>query len=338
MQRLISELIRRGELSAQTLLSKITPEGYLYDGDDDLGNYYKCLYPVRLTGHTATASLLANRIMEMFYQENHDLHNKTGPKTGGNYTSNYCQFYPNYWVMLGSALCGRYDITMKLVDSAKKLYYNEKTGSFCSNIDQEDKTYDTNSAAIAIETFCLSGEYDKADRAADFLSTIEKNQPDPDNFFYSRANEDFEILTDPTNNPVYTLIDKNQPFQAYWFLGMPALALARFYDKTGNDKYLKLSQLYYEQFISCGDFRTRALGSGKNMSAAAILYRQTKDIKYFTDCKNIAEFFFSLQSDTGVFVPPGSSLESITPKVFYDIVPEYTRWLFEVASDLSAMV
>ena len=72
MHKFTESLIERGTLTAKWLLSQLNNDGSI-KCTDDLGAYYKCVYPLRCSGNSYAASLLLKQVMKRFYTENGDL-------------------------------------------------------------------------------------------------------------------------------------------------------------------------------------------------------------------------------------------------------------------------
>lgn len=333
MNTIISELIHHGEISAKWLVMQVLPDGSLHNDNDDLGMYYKCIYPLRVAGYPHLASRMCDVVLEKFICQNADLHNKSGSKTSGKYTSEYCQIYPVGWVALGAFMTNRYEVFSRIMSGVDVLYFNDEVGSIRTKADTPNTLFDSNSAAMAIELYSLC-DIKKAIQAAGFLEKLLLAQPDPENYFYSRMDNNGNVSTDLTTNPIYSAVDKHGIHQAYWFLGMPAAALLRLYMKTNEIKFLKLAMAYFDQ-ATCLPSSLESPGSGKTMWAASILYRLTKDEKYLKIFTHIAECFFSWQRKDGLILPTWLEENSLTPKFNFDIVPEYIRWFYDTAAELA---
>jgi len=323
-------------LSAKWVADQVGDDGTILACDGDLGNYYKCVYPLRLAGYTHKASLTLKKIMSLHYTKEGDLHNPSGDKTSGSYTSKYCQVYPNGWVFLGAYMTGQYDIAGKLMKGILDLYYDDELGTIRSVCNPRTDLFDINSAAMAVEMFCLT-DMDKAKRAADFIIRHIDNQPDPKNLYYSIIKKPFEYLTGPEfENATYSVVDLNGEKQAYWFLGLPCAAMIHLYQKTSDKLYFNQAVRLFDIYLSCGEPGFNAPGSGKSFWAASMLYRLTGEEKYKNACLKVMDYFISMQQPDGTFLLPGMKPEEAVPKFQFDVAPEYARWFLEVASELAA--
>lgn len=336
MKSTIDELMRRGKVGASWLANQVSPDGAIPAAGDDLGCYYKCVLPLRLSGHPAEASRVLDRIMRRYYTADGDLRNSVERKTSGTYTSVFCQVYPNGWITLGAQALGQFDVVRRLTNGMMNGYYDEEMGTFRSGCRPKLDHFDVNSGAMAVELFALT-DMAKARRAADFLIRHIAGQPEPDRFYHGRVVKPFDYITEfDAKNPAYGSIDMSKEGQAYWFLGLSSAALAQLHELTGDERYLAAAKRFFATFLACGDYGFHAPGSGKSLWAASLLYRLTGDRLYLDSARRLMDFFFSAQREDGTFLLPGMKPEEATPKFLFDTTPEYTRWFLEVAAELAS--
>ncbi len=330
-----SELLRRGRLAAGWMAGQVDENGAL-PCKGDLGAYYKCVYPLRMAGYSLQASRMLECIMHLHYRNDGDLRNSDEQKASGNYTSHFSQVYPNGWIIQGAFLLGRFDIVRKLLKGVMDNYYDEEMGTFRSSCRPRVEQFDVNSAATALEVFLLT-DIEKAKRAADFLLRLLYNQPDPENWFYSRVRKPFTYITTPDpRSATYSAIRIGEEKQALWFLGLPCAALVQLYDYTGEARYLEAAERFFATFLSVGEPAYCWITSGKSAWAAAMLYRITREKRYLTTLRTLTDFLISLQQEEGFFLVPGMTAEEMGPKLLFDLAPEYVRWFLDIAADLSA--
>jgi len=330
------ELSERGRKGAAWVASQLDEEGNV--PTKDLGCAYKCVYPLRIAGYSMEASKLLNRIMTLHGTETGDLRDSEEVKTAGTYTSHFCQVYTNGWVALGAFWLNRFDTFQTLYNGLLTNFYSEETGSFRSRRCGEVEEYDVVSAAMAVEIFLLA-DHAKAQRAADYLLTFLDRQPDPEAVFYPRQSPGGACITDPhPKSETYSRIKIGDDGQALWFLGMPSAVLVLLYQASGEKKYMDGALRFLETFLSCGDTIYRTGSSGKSLWACSMLYRLTGDEKYLSIVKGIADYFISLQHDSGYFVIPGSVPgESGGQKMLFDVTPEWARWFMDVSAELNGI-
>ena len=195
MQAFIEELYDRAHLGAEWLVAQVGEDGSLPCADD-LGIYYKCVLPLRLAGCSVEAAKVLHKIMSRFYRPDGDLRNSAEDKATGNFTANFCNLYPNGWIIQGAFLLGEFDVVRKLMAGVMNLYWDEEMGSPRSTVGTGPERYDVTSAAMALELFLLT-DPPRARRPAEFLIRLLDEQPDPQNWFYSRVEKPFTLLTEP---------------------------------------------------------------------------------------------------------------------------------------------
>lgn len=332
----VDELMDRARLGTKWLVAQIEEDGSIKGADGDIGCYYKVVYPLRAAGYPNLAGKVLDRIMDLHYQDNGDLRNSEEQKSSGSYTSNFCQIYPNGWIILGAHLLIQFDVVRKLMKGVTDLYYDEAIGALRCCATPRVDLFDVNSASMGVELYTL-WDINKAKRIADFLIRHAKNQPDPNNWYYSIVDKSFNYQTelDP-KNPGYSALKVGDEKQSFWFLGLASAALTQLYQVTGDSKYLEGANLFYDYFLKCGDAGLHGVGSGKSFWAGAMLYRLTGDKKYLDVTQRIGKFLMSLQQEDGSFLPPWIQASEAQPKLLFDLNPEYVRWFLEVAAELNS--
>jgi len=338
MQQYIDELVRRGRLGAAWLKDQVSSDGMIpLIADNDLGCYYKCVLPLRLSGYSVEASRVLDTIMRLHYTANGDLRNSAERKTSGTYTSVFCQVYPNGWVTLGAHALGRFDVVRKLMAGIIDNYYDEEMGTFRACALPRLDHFDINSCSMAVELFMLT-DLPRARRAADFIIRHIDGQPDLDKFYHGRVVKPFDYITElDAKNPDYGSMDFSKSNQAYWFLGLSAAALTQLYELTADERFLAASERLFAIFLACGDHGFQAPGSGKSLWTASMLYRLTGKSIYRDSAFRLIDYFFSIQREDGTFLLPNMKPEEATPKFLFDTTPEYTRWFFEVAAEFAML-
>lgn len=332
----VAELAQRGTKAAEWVANNLDGEGNV--PGKSLGNAYKCVYPLRITGYPAQASKLLDCIIRRYLTENGDLRDSKESKTNGTYTSYFCQVYPNGWIALGAFWLNCFDAFRTLMQGLMNNYYNEEMGSFRSACDPLTDEYDVTSAAMAAELFLLT-DMEKAKRAGDFLIRHLENQPDLNKVYYARVDASFNYIKEPNRkSEVYSHVKIGAEGQALWFMGMPIPVLTMLYEATGEQRYMDGALRFFDAYMSCGDVIYRTPSSGKALWGASMLYRITQDKKYLDVARGIADYFLSLQRDDGHFdlePPAATPTEAKNWKLLFDATPEYARWFHEVSAELS---
>ena len=330
------ELTRRAQLIAKWMLGHIREDGSL-DCSDNLGTYYKLVYPLRSTGYTAQASKVLTYTLKRFMTPSGDFRTNTQRKASEAYNSRFCQTYAQGWITLGAELLGRRDTVCLLHDALIRNYFDEELGAIRAAIDPELNWFDSNSAAAGILSLLLT-DLPRAERLADFLIRLMDLQPDPEHYFYHNVTADLKpVATPDPKYPHMSFITNGQEGQIGWVLGLPSAALIKLYEATGKERYLEYGIRYFDAFVGIGDGIFRSFGSGKGMWAASMLYRLTGASRYLEICTEILEFFFSCQAPDGSYhaAVDYSDPENEDYLIEFDITPEYCRWFLEVAAELN---
>ena len=310
-----------------------------YPDTDDIGCYYKSVYPLRIAGESVGSARMLQYIVERFMQPNGDLINSPTQRTSGSYTPNYCQLYPNMWIVRGANALRWYDIQKKLVSFIFQ-HRDPETGGFYAAVNPPTKVIDSNATGVGVMISIHDGRLDAARQTCDFLLKILDEQPDPNRFYFRYiAGKGYE--TDMTGKDEKTqwhyYIDKKKEKQAYWPWGMPMVNLTNMSVITGEKKYLDGAIRIFEFMESCTEHAFHWLTAGKCGWGAAILYRITGEKRFREKAISQMDFILKSQHRDGYMMGPGITNELEQPaRITYDYTGEWISWLIDTAIEFAA--
>ncbi|MFH1571440.1 MAG: hypothetical protein ABIL09_25845 [Gemmatimonadota bacterium] len=351
MGKLSDTWIAAGKKGAAWLVAHQGPKGNyigreapdargLYPDVDDLAAYYKSVYPLRIAGESAAAARMLQHILDRFGQPNGDLVNSPTQRTTGSYTPNFCQLYPNMWIVRGANALRWYDAQEKLISF---IFQNRdpQSGGFYATVEPKTKVIDANATGVGVMVSIHAGRYAAAQQTCDLLLRMLDEQPDPQRLYFRYIpGEGFETDYEGKDEKYRwnCYIDSTKEKQAYWPWGMPMINLANMWALTGERKYLDGAVRIFD-FLDhkCHADAFHHVTAGKCGWGAAILYRLTGDRRYRDRAVSQMEFLLSVQHADGYFMGLGVKDESeMHPRYLYDYTGEWTTWLIDTAIEFAA--
>lgn len=351
MGKLSDQWVEAGRRGAAWLAAHQTPEGNyigregpneqgLYPDVDDVAAYYKSVYPLRIGGQSSASARMLRHLVDRFMQPNGDLVNSPTERTSGSYTPNFCQLYPNMWIVRGANALRWYDLQEKFVNFI--FQHRDPSGGFYATVDPPTKVIDTNATGVGVMISIHAGRYEAARQTCDLLIQMFAEQPDPARLYFRYIpGEGYETDYEGKDEK-YTFncyIDSTKDKQAYWPWGMPMINLANMYALCGERKYLDAAVAIFD-FLDqkCNPDAFHHVTAGKCGWGAAVLYRLTGDRRYRDKAVSQMEFLLGVQHADGYFMGLGVKDESeMAPRYLYDYTGEWTTWLIDTATEFAYM-
>ncbi len=337
-------LIEKGRLGASWLAARQTSEGIyqslkgmnadgIYPDTDDVCCYYKGPRGLSANGETLASVRALSYVVRRFMTTEGDFITSPEKRAGGSYTVRYCNLYPNGWLMWAASSLGYYKLARKILDFMLTCS-DSQTGGFRSLIGNQSSIVDSNSTAISILACLLGGEIKRAIVAGDFLIRMIETQPDPRKYYIRWMPGESHITEYAKKETKYYVINAPEPAQFYWQVGLAMCMLAKLYEFTGEERFLKGAIRYYDFLISCHPDVTCTPPVGKLGWGSSILYRLTKDSRYLKTAQAVMEFILSCQQKEGwILQPPNTCLEDSIRNAL-DTTAEYITWMINVATEL----
>lgn len=342
-------LMAAAKKSGQWLVSRQTPMGNyigevepnengIYSDTHDVGCYYKSTHFLQAVGETRAAAKMVNYLVEHFMSPEGDFFNSPENRTSGSYTPNYCQLYPNMWILRALIGMDWFALADKTLSFLKK-YRDPKTGGFYNLVNPPTKVIDSNATGYGIFCQILGGDLESAIQSGDLILRMLKAQPETDRF-YLRWTEEAGYETDFSNIPekhlAYCVIDTKLPKQAYWCWAWPMNGLIQLYCKTQQEKYLKGAIEIFDFLSSCSDDSFHFTTAGKSGWGASLLYRITKDDRYLKKALDQMDFILGAQQSEGFMLgPPAKTYDEQPLRTTYDFTADFSSWLVAASMELA---
>lgn len=160
------------------------------------------------------------------------------------------------------------------------------------------------------------------DRLIEFY---QEQRPTLDHGFFLRRDKGGRIIRQES---LTHFVDRREPGQVYFMLGLPAAFLAHLHETTHEARFLKAAEDYLGFAASCGEQLVRGRWNQKVAWAASATYRQTRKPEHRTFAENIAHSFLARQEADGMWRDEKGALD-------YDQSAETAYWLLEIHRNLS---
>jgi len=315
--------------AVEWLAGQMKEDGSFQVPVEDLACYYKAPYLFSISGKIQEANHMLSYIQRAFGRGNGDFTTSPDLKSeNGNFIEYWA--YMNGWIALTAQKMGRFDVAYRAYDYLQA-FYHPRHGGFTTQkpYGQNDNTIDVLTTAHLGLVALYLGDLRKAKTVGHLIQTFLVLQPNKQEGFYLRLQDDGELITDfAEDSSLFFQVNATQHNQAYFMLGYPIAFLGKLYAATNESRYIDTAKEYLEFLLTCqGNLRTFHY-SHKVAWGAAILARITKDARYMELAKGIADYLVQTQS------PDGRWLSDQPAYTFFDQTAEIAIWMREISSEL----
>lgn len=303
-------------------------------------SYYKLVGIFQMTGHYAEATSLLNWICR----------NALGKDGWFRYdSSNFSDLpgirrwttYENEWLTMGAHLLGRFDVSLKALETLLTCQ-DKRWGGFSYDRDIQRKAGEVEplSSAFGGLTCLFTGRLKEARRAGDFLVKLVSMQPQPRSRFYLNIHTRKGLVTDfPAQEAQMYVIDTQKENQFYFFPGLMMAFLVKLQQATGEKKYVAAATRILKFAVKCQPDVYANMSNIKLGWGAAALYKVTANPMAREVAERIATYLLETQNPDGTWYTndylgdaPGS-VNEYSHKM--DLTAEFTVRLIEITKDLS---
>jgi hypothetical protein len=301
--------------------------------------YYKAGWAFGLLGEPAAAERVLDYVKKNLLQPNGDFLPR-----GDAWSIDVHYQYANAWLTIGSQKLGRYDIAAPAAQFLLTQQDPDHGGFYAQKGSAGQKMRsDTMSSGIAGIACLATGQMAAARKLATCFERIIEMQPKPQSKFYLTIEANGKLGTQfPDDQAVWRVVDTQQKDQTWYAVGLPFTFSLLLHQATGEERYAKLSQWYF-------DFMSRCINpwdggsSGKAGWGCSMLYRITGDPRYREIALRVAQNQMNCQGADGSFrwgAPTGygsaAGAGQAPTNDDFDIVSEFTVWLALIGSNLLA--
>ncbi|MFH1615230.1 MAG: hypothetical protein ABIG61_09130 [Planctomycetota bacterium] len=313
----------------------------IYPDTHDVGCYYKSIYFLRSVGEAAAAAKAMNYVVASFMSKDGDFYNTPEVRTSGSYTPNFCQLYPNMWLLRGAVMMGWYKLYRRIVGFLMR-YRDSQTGGFYATVNPSTKVIDSNATGYGALCCLIAGEEKAAFESIEMILKMIDEQPDSDRM-YLRWEQGKGYLADLSNVPdkqlLYHVIDAKKPAQAYWCWAWPMNTLIGMYEYTGQKRYLDGAIRIYDFLAGCHENAFAFTTAGKGGWGSSMLYRITSDRRYLRTAMSQMEWILAAQHNDGYMLGPGAkNIDDQPLRTTYDYTADFSTWLVGTAIELAGRI
>lgn len=307
---------RRG---ADWLLAQQNPDGSFVRPDVQADVYHKAGYALAISGHPVEANRLLSWIAA------HDL------SEGGRlrHFDPGLALYKTTWTCQAAHRLGRFDVSLPVME------YVLRCQAPCGGFYQVEEGIDY------LEPVCTSwagvtaiylGRMEAAERAAEWVLSIVRQQPDWRRFYYWTDREGKLATEDAPVAGGAPFVDATKPQQPYYCAGIACLFLTRLYLATGHESCLAGAQELFAFSLRCAEDAYSYPTAGKGAVAAALLYALTGDERARRAVETFADYLVAEQREEGWWCNPHN--DGLVVRL--DHTAEFVVFMSELAATLGA--
>ena len=303
----------------QYLLKQLRDDGSF--GDRTVGDYYKVPSAFQVCSETNAANKLCGWIRKFGTSADGDF----GPRS--EFTSGYFYAYYNAWVILGAQRLGQFDLGHRGMDFLMDSYDAQSGGFYSSRTEREPTTKQDLWVTSGCGQAALStGRQDVARGVGQWMQRMMDEQPSYPEVMYTVSTGRNGLVTeaDPKDPIRYALVNATDGDQYFFHPGIAGGFLARLYQATGEQRWLRLATEYMRFAETATDNLFWLLRAGKVGWAASVLYGLTGEEKYRNIAIKVGDNIVAQQADDGSWSAVGSSGPS------NDATAEMVVWLDEI--------
>ena len=265
----------------------------------DLGSYYKWPLALAALGRMELARQVLDVIVDDFMTSEGDF--RSGEeKSADPIYGLIADTYTNTWPIVAARVLERPDVAEVGLGCLRQRHVPQTGGYLTGRPGQHsDGRQDIVTIAGCGNAFLACGHAREAIGAGDCLLRILAGQEGPANPFYLYIDGDGKILDTLELPERLTRIRLEEADQAYVYLGMAAIFLARLYMVAEELRFLEGARGYFVVNRACGERALRGTGCCKTGWAAAGLFRITGESQYRDVARRAAEEVVAAQQPTG---------------------------------------
>ena len=273
----------------------------------DLGSYYKWPLVLAACGRTELARQVLDVIVDDFMTADGDF--RSGDqKSGDPIYGLIADTYTNTWPIIAARVLERSDVAEAGLECLRRRHAPLTGGYLTGSPGQHaDGRQDIVTIAGCGNAFLACGHSREAIDAGVCLLNILAAQEGPADPFCFYIDRDGKILEEMDLPDRLIRIHLDGVDQAYVYLGMAAIFLARLYMVVEERRFLDGARGYFAVNRACGERALRGTGCCKTGWAAAALFRITGEREYLGVARQAAEEIVAAQRPEGDWAEVGRS-------------------------------
>ncbi|XP_045184057.2 uncharacterized protein LOC123542323 [Mercenaria mercenaria] len=329
--------------ASDLLAGKVGPDGILQDSkvSGDLCSQYKLATLLLISGHTAKAHRLLDRIKRDFMQADGDLisfpEKSERRRKSASFPLSHFWTYMNAWIAMGAHRMGRFDISFPAFNFCKTFFHPDyqlvSVTERLADVNDESTMDCLSTAHFGL--FCLyMGDLETAKQCGEGLLKLMAAQPNFEKEVLLRMSVKTGslIANPPANMEPFYIVKQDSANQLYFFLGYHGIFMVKLFQATKDQKFLESAKAIIDFALTCHESICVFSFSHKVAYAAALLAVETKEAKYRRFAIGIGEYLISIQTEEGFFCKEMDLIDK------YDQTAEIAIWLQELNNELKKIV
>lgn len=231
---------------------------------------------------------------------------------------------------MGAQRLGRFDIAYPAFEYLRS-GREPNRGGFLTNGPSRPGDGETDALTTAhLGLVCLDcGDLQRAEGAGRWLARLLALQPDLRAGLFLRLDRTGKLIREiPQDKAAFYLVSAHEPDQAYFMIGYPIAFLAKLYEATADEVYLKAARDYLDFALPCAGNLRSSPASHKVAWGAAVLARITGDPRCTELAITIADHLLAIQDSSGAW------LVDQPAHTTFDQTAEISIWLQEISAEL----
>jgi len=226
--------------------------------------------------------------------------------------------------VVGAQRLGQFDVAQKGMNFIKR-FWDKKSGGFFSDVEKKDKNTYQDLWVVAGNGIAAiyAGEIEIAKSVGNWMLKLMDLQPEYPEKLYSVFNKSEGLITEFKDDDIRFVMSANAERDQFFFHpGIATGFLSRLYLHTNEKKWLELAKRYMLIAEKSSDYLWHTLRAGKVAWGNSLLYRITKEKKYYDMAIRAGKNIISQQTKLGYW-----GMEEMSR---IDVTAELVYWLDEV--------
>lgn len=235
------------------LLTQQQPDGSFEPVEFGLNTCHKIPLALAVTGQLERGARLCSWLQQQLLDDEGDFtrrFNREGPLAS-------FYHYPNSWLIMGAHRLGQFGLSLRAVDFLSTLQHPQSGGFLTAGPESAlDGMQDLMTSSLAGLAMLTTGRVAEAEGVGGFLVSMYDRQPKlGSQLLFVQQRGDHLVNEWGEAQGLAFALTLREPEQWYFVPGLAAGFLAKLYDVTGNEDYLRVAQNYVQFADSAGSGR-----------------------------------------------------------------------------------
>jgi hypothetical protein len=314
------------------LLTQQEPDGSFKPLEFGLNTCHKIPYALAVTGQLERGARLCSWLQQQTLDDEGDFTRRFDRQ--GPLASFY--HYPNSWLAMGAHRLGQFGLSLRASDFLSNLQHPQTGGFLTMGPDSSlDGMQDIMTSSLAGLTMLTVGRVAEAEAVGKFLISMYDRQPKLGSqlLFIQQRGDHMVNEWDEAQAPAFALTIRAAD-QWYFVPGLAGGFLAKLFDVTGDDEYLRVAQNYVQFADSAGSGRYDSPNGWWFGWGAAMVYAVSGVATHKQIAETVAEQMIESQMSNGTWAAGTMGYEPPAPII--DATAEAIICLTEILQALVA--